>query len=141
MTDPTLIERIADSIQLHANAKQVYGEPVERDGTTIIPVARVQWGFGGGGGGRGASHADGLHRAAQRRIALSAHRRSHVDRFARRNRNRRPHRRSVASTVAVVTPHPPLARGEGSRVPSPACGRGWREAPGEGRSTSATRGQ
>jgi uncharacterized spore protein YtfJ len=25
---------------------------VERDGTTIIPVARVQWGFGGGGLGR-----------------------------------------------------------------------------------------
>src|SRR5437773_9708286 len=59
MTDPTFIERIADSIQLHANAKQVYGEPVERDGTTIIPVARVQWGFGGGGLGRGAGERGG----------------------------------------------------------------------------------
>src|SRR6202022_3898062 len=27
----------------------------------------------------------------------------------------------------------PRTRGEGSREPSPACGRGWREAPGEGR--------
>src|SRR5438445_3325162 len=27
----------------------------------------------------------------------------------------------------------PRKRGEGSRVPSPACGRGWRVAPGEGR--------
>lgn len=43
---------LVQQIPLHANAKQVYGEPVERDGTTIIPVARVQWGFGGGGLGR-----------------------------------------------------------------------------------------
>ena len=35
--------------------KQVYGEPFERDGVTIIPVAKV---FGGGGGGSG-SEADG----------------------------------------------------------------------------------
>jgi uncharacterized spore protein YtfJ len=43
---------LVQQIPLHANARQVYGEPVERDGTTIIPVARVQWGFGGGGLGR-----------------------------------------------------------------------------------------
>src|SRR5437016_12289823 len=59
MNDKTFVERIADVIQLHANAKQVYGEPVERDGTTIIPVARVQWGFGGGGLGHGASERGG----------------------------------------------------------------------------------
>lgn len=43
---------LVQQIPLHANARQVYGEPIERDGTTIIPVARVQWGFGGGGLGR-----------------------------------------------------------------------------------------
>ena len=48
-----LVERLAQQVQVNANAKQVYGEPVERDGTTIIPVAKVQWGFGGGGIGRG----------------------------------------------------------------------------------------
>jgi uncharacterized spore protein YtfJ len=53
MSEQSLIERIAETIQVHASAKQVYGEPVERDGTTIIPVAKVQWGFGGGGFGRG----------------------------------------------------------------------------------------
>lgn len=31
--------------------KRVFGEPIERDGTMIIPVARVR---GGAGGGRGA---------------------------------------------------------------------------------------
>src|SRR5438874_8383842 len=59
MNDKTFVERIADIIQVNANAKQVYGEPVERDGTTIIPVARVQWGFGGGGLGRGAAERGG----------------------------------------------------------------------------------
>jgi hypothetical protein len=44
MPDLSLLDRLAENIQLHANAKQVYGDPIERDGTTIIPVARVQWG-------------------------------------------------------------------------------------------------
>ena len=35
-----------------ASAKAVFGEPVEKDGVTIVPVARVRYG-GGGGGGRG----------------------------------------------------------------------------------------
>ena len=30
--------------------KAVFGEPIERDGITVIPVARVRWGFGGGAG-------------------------------------------------------------------------------------------
>ena len=54
-----LLEKIAQQVQVNANAKQVYGEPVERDGTTIIPVAKVQWGFGGGAMGRGPSERGG----------------------------------------------------------------------------------
>jgi uncharacterized spore protein YtfJ len=30
---------------------RVYGDPIERDGTTIIPAAKVRGGGGGGGGG------------------------------------------------------------------------------------------
>jgi uncharacterized spore protein YtfJ len=59
MAEPTFVERIADVIQTHANAKQVYGDPVERDGAVFIPVARVQWGFGGGGLGHGAAERGG----------------------------------------------------------------------------------
>ena len=59
VTEHSLVERIAEVIQVHANARQVYGEPVERDGTTIIPVAKVQWGFGGGGFGAHGSIARG----------------------------------------------------------------------------------
>jgi uncharacterized spore protein YtfJ len=59
MADLSLLERLAENIQVHANAKQVYGEPIERDGATIIPVARVQWGFGGGGIGQGVLERGG----------------------------------------------------------------------------------
>lgn len=36
--------------------RQVFGDPIERDGVTIIPVARV---IGGGGGGAGSGGNDG----------------------------------------------------------------------------------
>jgi uncharacterized spore protein YtfJ len=55
----SLLERIAEVVQVNANSKQVYGEPVERNGATIIPVAKIQWGFGGGGIGHGAAERGG----------------------------------------------------------------------------------
>ena len=45
------VERIADRIGAQATVRAVFGEPIERDGITIIPVAKVRWGFGGGSGG------------------------------------------------------------------------------------------
>jgi uncharacterized spore protein YtfJ len=38
--------------------KRVFGEPYERDGVTVIPVARVMGG-GGGGGGEGRDAQEG----------------------------------------------------------------------------------
>jgi len=46
----SVAERLARQIGITANAKSIYGEPVERDGVTVIPVAKVAYGFGGGGG-------------------------------------------------------------------------------------------
>lgn len=46
-----LLESVADKVGLHAGAKAVFGEPVERDGVTVIPVAQLIYGTGGGGGG------------------------------------------------------------------------------------------
>jgi len=40
-----LLRRAQDAIA----AKRVYGEPVERDGVTVIPAAAVRGGGGGGG--------------------------------------------------------------------------------------------
>ena len=57
--EESLVERLAHMINVHANAKQVYGDPIERDGVTIIPVAKVQWGFGGGGLGAGVLERSG----------------------------------------------------------------------------------
>ena len=44
------IERIAERVGATARASAVFGEPVERDGVTVIPVAKATWGFGGGSG-------------------------------------------------------------------------------------------
>jgi uncharacterized spore protein YtfJ len=49
----TLLERLGQQLSTTATAQAVYGTPVERDGITVIPVARARYGFGGGGGGGG----------------------------------------------------------------------------------------
>ncbi|WBL37178.1 spore germination protein GerW family protein [Tepidiforma flava] len=46
----SFVERIAARIGLHASAAAVFGDPVDRDGVTVVPVAKVRWGFGGGAG-------------------------------------------------------------------------------------------
>jgi uncharacterized spore protein YtfJ len=50
-----LAERIAERLGGAASASAVFGAPVERGGITVIPVARVRWGFGAGGGSGSAS--------------------------------------------------------------------------------------
>lgn len=45
-----LLERLAELVGSRAGVQTVFGEPVLHDGRTVIPVARVRWGFGGGGG-------------------------------------------------------------------------------------------
>lgn len=44
------VERMAERVGGKASVRAVFGDPIERDGFTIIPVARVRWGFGGGAG-------------------------------------------------------------------------------------------
>jgi uncharacterized spore protein YtfJ len=40
------------------NVRRVFGEPIERDGSLVIPVARV-YGMGGGGGGSAPEQGSG----------------------------------------------------------------------------------
>jgi uncharacterized spore protein YtfJ len=47
-----LLRALAERVGGSADARMVYGEPVERDGVTIVPVAQVRWGFGIGSGFR-----------------------------------------------------------------------------------------
>lgn len=46
-------EKLAEKLGAAAQAAHIFGEPVERDGVTVIPVATARWGLGGGGGKRG----------------------------------------------------------------------------------------
>lgn len=41
---------MANRVGIGARTTTVFADPVERDGITIIPVARATWGFGGGAG-------------------------------------------------------------------------------------------
>ncbi|MEJ2644920.1 MAG: spore germination protein GerW family protein [Gammaproteobacteria bacterium] len=54
---------IGAAIGRAARASMVYGEPIQREGITVVPVAKIRYGFGGGrrssgpvgaGGGGGA---------------------------------------------------------------------------------------
>jgi len=51
-TADTFISTMAEKLGAVARAATVFGEPVERDGITVIPVAKARWGFGGGEGHR-----------------------------------------------------------------------------------------
>jgi len=51
MSTNELIESAVEHLRMGASVKTVYGEPVVIDGKTIIPVAKVAYGFGGGTAG------------------------------------------------------------------------------------------
>lgn len=57
------VESLAERVGASTGVKVVYGEPIEAAGKTIIPVAKVVGGFGGGGGdpsnGEGANLGGG----------------------------------------------------------------------------------
>ena len=44
----TFIGGMAERMGVAARATTVFGDPVERGGLTVIPVAKARWGFGGG---------------------------------------------------------------------------------------------
>jgi uncharacterized spore protein YtfJ len=46
------VQQLIDSARDTLTVKRVFGDPYERNGVTVVPVARVQ---GGGGGGQGDS--------------------------------------------------------------------------------------
>ena len=55
-----LFEKLAERLGSSARAAAVFGDPVERDGVTVIPVARAKWGLGGGGGRHPDRNAAGV---------------------------------------------------------------------------------
>jgi uncharacterized spore protein YtfJ len=52
-----VLERLAEQIGAKARVQAVFGEPIRQGDRTVIPVARVRWGFGGGAGRSEADQA------------------------------------------------------------------------------------
>ena len=44
----SFLDTLADELAGTVNVNAVFGTAVERDGVTVIPVARARWGMGGG---------------------------------------------------------------------------------------------
>lgn len=44
------LERLANRLGVNAKSSVIFGEPVDREGVTVITVAKASWGFGGGAG-------------------------------------------------------------------------------------------
>jgi uncharacterized spore protein YtfJ len=60
MSSVAILQSLKESI-LSANVKSVFGEPIAAQGKTVIPVAKIIFGYGGGAGtgGVGNSSAQG----------------------------------------------------------------------------------
>lgn len=54
-----IVDRLASRLGARAQAEAVFAAPVERNGVTVIPVARVRTRFGGGGGTGPAGGGEG----------------------------------------------------------------------------------
>jgi uncharacterized spore protein YtfJ len=50
---PSNLTSIVDSLRDRAGVETVFGDPIEREDRTVVPVARVTYGFGGGWGSGG----------------------------------------------------------------------------------------
>lgn len=59
MTTKELIDSAVDHLKASASVKTVYGEPVVVEGKTVIPVAKVAYGFGSGKGKGPESKGEG----------------------------------------------------------------------------------
>ncbi len=59
------IAGVKDALGERLSAQTAYGDPVEVDGVTVIPVARVALGFGAGGGVGEAKHSENGEDAPQ----------------------------------------------------------------------------
>ncbi|WP_158059099.1 GerW family sporulation protein [Halorussus halophilus] len=44
------LETIVERLQHSASVRSVYGQPIERGGRTVVPIAEVAYAFGGGYG-------------------------------------------------------------------------------------------
>jgi uncharacterized spore protein YtfJ len=59
MNSTNVLQAINEGLGTTANARSVFGEPIRAGDKTVVPVARVAYGFGGGfGSGKDGGHPD-----------------------------------------------------------------------------------
>jgi uncharacterized spore protein YtfJ len=61
MSSSTMLQSLHENLSSRAQVKSVFGEPISAEGKTIIPIAKIAYGFGAGvgTGGVGDTHARG----------------------------------------------------------------------------------
>jgi len=59
MASLALLQTLHENLSTRAQVKSVFGDPITAGEKTIIPVARISYGFGAGAGTGGASSAKG----------------------------------------------------------------------------------
>lgn len=52
MSAQEILRQVGDALGSAASVKSVFGEPIQTEGKTVVPVARIAYGFGGGFGSR-----------------------------------------------------------------------------------------
>ena len=60
MSATEMLQKIGESLGSTATVRSVFGDPIHAEGKTIVPVAKVAYGFGAGfGAGPRKHHAEG----------------------------------------------------------------------------------
>jgi uncharacterized spore protein YtfJ len=61
------LEKMSNSLGSHATVKSVFGDPIQVDGKTVVPIAKIAYGFGAGGGSHPGRHnGDGTDASGER---------------------------------------------------------------------------
>ena len=59
MNATDLLQKMGETLGSTATVRSVFGEPIHANGKTVVPVAKVAYGFGGGfGAGKNSAHAE-----------------------------------------------------------------------------------
>lgn len=53
-----MVEQLAEDLKHYASTDAIFGDPIELEGVTVVPVSRMSVGYGGGGG-EGEDGSDG----------------------------------------------------------------------------------
>jgi len=65
MSAAELLQKIGESLGSTATVKSVFGEPIHTQGKTVVPVAKVAYGFGAGSGTSPKKHEGDGHSPAE----------------------------------------------------------------------------